>query len=70
MCMSHDWHKYLLFCFGSASSHPVSIPLEMARLMKVRNLMLSSLISALRAWMGWKMSLSMLGVTREEVGSD
>ena len=45
---------HLLFCFGRASSHAVSIPFDMARQMNVLNLMLLSLIKVLRALIGWR----------------
>ena len=54
MYMHNFVYTHSLFCFGSASSHAVSIPLDMERQMKVLNRMLLSFISVLRALIGWR----------------
>jgi len=70
-CMHEHTHgrTHAPICLGRASNQPMSMPLDMARLTKVRNLMLLSLMVAFRALMGWKMSLSMDGDTSEQDGS-
>lgn len=56
-----------LLCFGSASSHAVSIPLDMERQTNVLNRMLLSLMSVLRALIGWRTWRSKAGNTTEEL---
>ena len=58
------------FCLGSASSQFVSIPFDMARQTKVRNLTLLSFMSVLSEAMGWKMSLSNAGKTTTVLSLD
>ena len=65
--MNKYMYPHSLFCLGRASSHAVSIPLDMERQMKVLNRMLLSFISVLRALIGWKICRSKAGNTTEEL---